>query len=229
MLAADILVEEGPPGRLERLGLNPAELRAAKPSLVIMSISPFGQTGPYRDYKSTNIVSFAMGGIMSLTGAFDRQPLVSGGSQAQYLGGLHGFAAAVTAHLGAVLNGEGDWIDISLQDVSAGMLELYAPSTAVGGPVLPRMGNQTRAEWGIYPLLDGWVGIFALQRQVRNLFDAIGDPELTDGPLSTRSTGWSTPRNCRPSSTCSPSATPGRADGHRPHAQGADRRGADTE
>jgi crotonobetainyl-CoA:carnitine CoA-transferase CaiB-like acyl-CoA transferase len=183
VLAADIVVEDGHPGSLATRGLAPAELRSEKPSLVIVSITPFGQTGPYRDYKATNIVSFAMGGIMSLTGAFDRQPLVSGGSQAQYLGGLHGFAAAVTAHLGAVLNGEGDWIDISLQECAAGMLELYAPSTAVGGPVLPRMGNQTRAEWGIYPSLDGWVGLFALQRQVRNLFEAVGDPELTDGPF----------------------------------------------
>jgi crotonobetainyl-CoA:carnitine CoA-transferase CaiB-like acyl-CoA transferase len=52
-----------------------------------VSVTPFGQTGPYRHYKSTNIVSFALGGIMSLTGDPAREPLVSGGSQAQYLGG----------------------------------------------------------------------------------------------------------------------------------------------
>ena len=66
--ASDILVEDGAPGRLEALGLPPGELRSAQPSLVIVSITPFGQTGPYRDYKATNIVSFALGGIMSLTG-----------------------------------------------------------------------------------------------------------------------------------------------------------------
>ena len=100
-----------------------------------------------------------------------------------YLGGLHAFGAAVTAHVAAALRGEGDWIDISLQECAAGMLELYGPSTAYGSPVLMRMGNQTRAEWGIYPCQDGWVGIFALQRQVRALFEAMGDPELIDGPF----------------------------------------------
>ena len=183
VLAADILVEEGPPGRLDRLGLNPADLRAAKPSLVITSISPFGQTGPYRHYKSANIVTFAMGGFMTLTGAYDREPLVSGGNQAEYFGGLHAFAATATAYLGAMLHGEGDWIDLSLQEVFAGTMELYGAATAYGGPVMPRMGNQTRAEWGIYPCVDGYVGIFTLQRQVPNLFKAMGDPELIDGPM----------------------------------------------
>jgi CoA:oxalate CoA-transferase len=183
LLAADILVEDGTPGRLTSLDLSPDALRRDKPSLVIVSITPFGQTGPYRHFRATNIVSFAMGGIMSLTGDTDSAPLVSGGSQAQYLGGLHAFGAAVTAYLGAVTHGEGDWVDISLQECAAGMLELYGPMTANGAPVAVRMGNQTRAEWGIYPATDGWIGIFALQRQARALFDAIGDPELTDGPF----------------------------------------------
>jgi crotonobetainyl-CoA:carnitine CoA-transferase CaiB-like acyl-CoA transferase len=182
VLAADILVEEGMPGRLERLGLAPADLRAAKPSLVITSISPFGQTGPYRDYKATNIVSFAMGGFMTLTGNYDREPLVTGGSQAQYFGGLHAFAATATAYLGAVRHGEGDWIDLSLQECAVGTVELYGAATASGGPVMPRMGNQTRSEWGIYPCIDGYAGVFTLQRQVPNLFKAMDDPELTDGP-----------------------------------------------
>jgi crotonobetainyl-CoA:carnitine CoA-transferase CaiB-like acyl-CoA transferase len=182
VLAADILVEEGRPGRLDRLGLAPAELRAAKPSLVITSISPFGQTGPYRHYKATNIVSYATGGFMTLTGNYDREPLVTGGSQAEYFGGLHAFAATATTYLGAVRHGEGDWIDLSLQECAAGTIELYGAATASGGPVMPRMGNQTRSEWGIYPCVDGYTGIFTLQRQVPNLFRAMDDPELTDGP-----------------------------------------------
>jgi crotonobetainyl-CoA:carnitine CoA-transferase CaiB-like acyl-CoA transferase len=183
VLAGEILVEDGPPGHLAELGLEPTSLRAAKTSLLVVSISPFGQTGPYRGYRATNIVSFAMGGIMSLTGDFDRPPLVSGGSQAEYLAGLHAFAAAVTAFLGVAAHGEGDWIDISAQECAAGMLELYGPMTAYGGPVLPRMGNHTRAEWGIYPCLDGYFGVFSLQRQIRALFEAVGDPELFDGPF----------------------------------------------
>ncbi len=183
LLAADIVIEDGTPGALAALGADPVVLRASKPEQVLVSISRFGQKGPYRDYRATNIVSFAMGGIMSLTGDYDRQPLLSGGSQADYLAGLHGFSAAVTAYLGVVLHGEGDWIDISAQECAAGMLELYGPMTAYGAPVTPRLGNQTRAEWGIFPCADGYIGFFALQRQIRNLFEAMDDPELYDGPF----------------------------------------------
>jgi crotonobetainyl-CoA:carnitine CoA-transferase CaiB-like acyl-CoA transferase len=181
-LAADIVVEEGTPGRLATLGVNPPSLRRDKPPLVITSISPFGQSGPYAGFASTNAVSFALGGIMSLTGDYFREPLVSGGSQAQYLGGLHAFAATATAYLGAALSGEGEWLDISLQECAASTTELYGPMTSyIGGDGLPRMGNQTRAEWGIYPCLDGYAGLFALQRQVAGLFAAMDDPELLEG------------------------------------------------
>jgi crotonobetainyl-CoA:carnitine CoA-transferase CaiB-like acyl-CoA transferase len=183
LLAADIVVEDGAPGALAALGADPLVLRARKPEQVLVSISPFGQKGPYRDYRATNIVSFAMGGIMSITGDFSRPPLVSGGSQAQYVAGLHAFSATVTAYYGVVQHGEGDWIDISAQECAAGMLELYAPTVAYGAPILPRLGNQTRAEWGIYPCADGYIGFFALQRQIRNLFEAMDDPELYDGPF----------------------------------------------
>jgi crotonobetainyl-CoA:carnitine CoA-transferase CaiB-like acyl-CoA transferase len=176
VLGSDIVVEEGTPGRLDI-----ASWRRDKPSLVVTSISPFGQTGPRAQYRATNAVSFAAGGIMSLTGDYFREPLVSGGSQAQYFGGLHAYAATATAYLGAVLQGEGDWLDISLQECAAGTLELYGPMTAyIGGAGAPRMGNQTRAEWGVYPCVDGYVGLFALQRQIPALFAAMDDPELLE-------------------------------------------------
>lgn len=180
-LEADIVVEEGTPGRLDHLGASSPMLFAAKPSIVAVSISPFGQSGPYRTYKATNLVSFAMGGIMSLTGDYHRSPLVSGGSQAQYFGGLHAFSAAVTTYLGAVLQGEGDWLDISLQECAAGSLELYGARVEAWGDVVPtRLGNQTVAEWGIYPCADGYAGVFTLQRQVPALFEALDDPTLVE-------------------------------------------------
>jgi crotonobetainyl-CoA:carnitine CoA-transferase CaiB-like acyl-CoA transferase len=173
---ADIIVEEGTPGRADV-----AAIRRDNPTCVVTSLSPFGQSGPYAAYRSTNAVSFAMGGIMSLTGDYFREPLVTGGSQAQYFAGLHAFAATATAYLGAVLQGEGDWLDISLQECAAGTTELYGPMTSyLGGDGLPRMGNQTRAEWGIYPCLDGYAGLFALQRQTPALLAATEDPELLE-------------------------------------------------
>ncbi|OAI42182.1 hypothetical protein AYO38_03290 [bacterium SCGC AG-212-C10] len=178
-LAADIVVEDGKPGAMATAGLSPEELRREKPSLVVLSLTPFGQTGPYATWEATNIVSFAMGGIMSLTGSPDREPLVTGGSQALYLGGLNGFSSALTAYFGALVHGEGDWIDLSLQACAAGMLELYGPRTeAMAGPPSLRSGNHVSAVWGIYPCADGFAGVCCLARQIPALYRVVGDPEL---------------------------------------------------
>lgn len=172
---ADILVEDGAPGALATAGLAVAELRATRPELVIVSISPFGQEGPYAAYKAGNIVSFAMGGLMSLTGSPNREPLQNGGSQAEYLGGMNAFGAALTAYFGALIHGEGDWVNISLQECAAGMLELYGPGSAFmhTGPQI-RMGNHVRAVWAIYPCVDGYAGVCCLERQVPALFRLLG-------------------------------------------------------
>lgn len=177
---ADIIIEDGPPGALAERGLDPARLRAERPSLVIVSITPYGQDGPYASYPATNITAFAMGGIMSLTGMHQREPLVTGGSQAYYLGGLDAAGAAITAYFGALVHGEGDWIDISLQECMAGMLELYGPRGAYEGAVSIRSGNHVRATWGVYPCADGYAGVCALERQVPALFALLGDPELDE-------------------------------------------------
>jgi crotonobetainyl-CoA:carnitine CoA-transferase CaiB-like acyl-CoA transferase len=178
--AADIIIEDGPPGALAARGLDPARLRAERPALVIVSITPYGQDGPYAGFPATNITAFAMGGIMSLTGMHQREPLVTGGSQALYLGGLDAAGAAITAWFGALVHGEGDWVDISLQECMAGMLELYGPRGAAEGQVTIRSGNHVRAVWGIYPCADGFAGVCALERQVPALFALLADPELDE-------------------------------------------------
>ncbi|GIW18560.1 MAG: hypothetical protein KatS3mg064_1717 [Tepidiforma sp.] len=178
--AADIIIEDGPPGALAARGLDPAALRASRPELVIVSITPYGQDGPYASFPATNITAFAMGGIMSLTGMYQREPLVTGGSQALYLGGLDAAGAAITAYFGALISGEGDWVDISLQESMAGMLELYGPRGAYEGAVSIRSGNHVRAVWGLYPCADGYAGVCALERQVPALFALLGDPELDE-------------------------------------------------
>jgi CoA:oxalate CoA-transferase len=180
-LKADILVEDRPPGTLAAMGLDPLNLRAARPPLVAVSISPFGQNGPYSGYRATNIVAHAMGGIHSLTGNADQPPLVNGGSQAEYLGGNNAFGAALTAYYGALVHGEGDWIDISLQECAAGMLEIFGPRVEyMGPPAHVRSGNHVSAVWGIYETSDGYGGVCTLARQIPAFFDAVGDPELKE-------------------------------------------------
>ncbi len=178
---ADILVEDTKPGTLRTRGLDIEALRQERPELIVVSITPFGQTGPASQYEATNGVVFAMGGIMSLTGHPSRPPLMTGGSQAYYLGGLNGFSAAVTAYYGRLVHGEGDHIDISMQECAAGMLELYGAMTEYEkvGPI-PRSGNHVRAVWGIYPCADGYAGVCCLERQVKAFFNLIGDPVLQE-------------------------------------------------
>lgn len=177
-LAADAVVEDGRPGALAARGLDPHALRAEKPALVITSLTAFGQHGPYADYEATNLVAHAAGGLHSLTGVISRPPLQNGANQAWKLLGLNGFGATLTAYYGALLHGEGDWIDISAQECAAGMLELYGPRSGVDGVPSPRLGNRTNAVWGLYPAKDGYAGVCTLHRQVPALFALIGDPEL---------------------------------------------------
>jgi crotonobetainyl-CoA:carnitine CoA-transferase CaiB-like acyl-CoA transferase len=180
-LAADILVEDRKPGTLAAMGIAPADLRREKPPLVVVSMTPFGQTGPYVGYEATNIVAHAMGGVMSITGNPDRPPLVNGGSQAFYLAGLNGASAALTTYYGSLVQGEGDWIDISAQECAAGMTEIFGPRTEYmeSGPHL-RSGNHVSSVWGIYPLSDGFGGVCALARQIPAFFRVVGDPELLE-------------------------------------------------
>ncbi len=105
---------------------------------------------------------------------------MTGGSQALYLGGLNGFGAAVTAYLGALVQGGGDRVDISLQECMAVMLELYGPRGAYEGVASIRSGNHVRAAWGLYPCADGYAGVCALERQIPALFEVVGDPELNE-------------------------------------------------
>ena len=177
-LAADVVVEDGPPGALAARGLGPDALRREKPALVVTSLTAFGQTGPHAGFEATNLVAHAAGGILSLTGIRGRPPLANGANQAWKLLGLHGFAASVTAYFGALLSGEGDWLDLSAQECAASMLEFHGPRSAIDGLPSPRLGNRTTAIWGIYRCLDGFAGVCSLQRQARALFEGMGDAHL---------------------------------------------------
>jgi crotonobetainyl-CoA:carnitine CoA-transferase CaiB-like acyl-CoA transferase len=178
---AHMIVSDRHPFELDALGVDFVALRERRPELIVVSVTPFGLTGPNADVETTNAVSFAVGGIMSLTGDPDRAPLLTGGSHAYALGAANAFAAATMAWLSLLRHGHGDLVDISMQECAAGMLEYYGPRTSYMDttPQL-RLGNHTRATWGVYPCLDGWAGVFALARQVPALFALMDDPELDE-------------------------------------------------
>ena len=111
----DVVVESFAPGYLDRLGLGYRDLAARNPGVIVTSISPFGQNGPYRDFKGTDLVGVAMGGLLRLCGFLGRAPDRPGGNQAYMLAGLHGSNGTLLALFHRDLTGEGQHVDVSMQ------------------------------------------------------------------------------------------------------------------
>ena len=175
---ADVLVENYRPSDARRLGLGYEALKAANPQLVVVSITAYGQDGPYADYRSNNLIAFAMGGQMFLTGDPDREPLKNGGYQADYQGGLNAFSAANLALLAAERDGVGDHVDISVQHCMAPILEAGIPFYSYNGIWAGvRRGNLMSSFMGIYPCLDGQVGVHVMPRNWPPFAQATGHPE----------------------------------------------------
>ena len=161
--SADILVENFAPGVMDRLGLRYEELAQANPALVMTSLSNFGQTGPYRDWKAREINLYAAGGLMNITGEPDQEPLKEGPPLAQLGAGQNAFVATMTALLNAEETGHGQRIDISIAEYATNILENALMQYSYSGQEFTRVGNRGygRAAWGIYPCQDGYVGIIA--------------------------------------------------------------------
>jgi crotonobetainyl-CoA:carnitine CoA-transferase CaiB-like acyl-CoA transferase len=136
--ASDVIVESFVPGFLASIGLDYATLAQENPRLIMVSITPFGQTGPYRHFQSEEIVTYALSGIMSISGTSDREPLKHGGMQSQYEGGLCGSVGALAAIYARDFCGEGQQVDISLQDVIASTLIVHQPMYSWTGAVQGR-------------------------------------------------------------------------------------------
>ena len=138
---ADVLVESFSPRVMPSLGLDYEALRGVNPRLIMTSISNYGQTGPYRDWKASEITAFAMGGAMINTGHPEREPLHYGGHVAAYQVGAMAAAATVMHLLGVDAAGEGDHLDIGAFPVWMGAIDRrqsYLMGYQYGG------GNSTR-------------------------------------------------------------------------------------
>ena len=103
----DVIIESYRPGHLSSLGVGYQELSQINPSLVMCSITPFGQDGPYSQYKGEEIVNYAMSMVMGISGVQGREPLKHGGFQAQYQGGLFASGATTMALFRQETTGEG--------------------------------------------------------------------------------------------------------------------------
>ena len=154
--STDVVVESFKPGFLSSIGLDYASLARENPKLIMVSITPFGQTGPYSQYESEDIVTYALSGIMSISGVADREPLKHGGFQSWYEGGYAGAVATLTALYARDLNGEGQHIDLSLQDVIASTLIIHQPFYSWAGAVQGRSKTAGRGLGQVIRCKDGY-------------------------------------------------------------------------
>jgi CoA:oxalate CoA-transferase len=170
---ADVLVENFEPRVMSSLGLSYDSLAKINPKLAMVSISNFGQYGPYRDYKATEIIAEALGGYMYLVGTYDREPVKSGIYLAQYYAGAAGAAAALATTYGT---DDGQHLDISLMESVAFSLFYPLGSYSYYGAIPRRSPKIESAELAysflpaqngfVYPLTYGYVDWGTLARVV---------------------------------------------------------------
>jgi CoA:oxalate CoA-transferase len=137
---ADMLVENYRPGLLTELGIGYPALSDINPSLLMASITCFGQDGPYRDWNGCDMVAQAMGGLMTLTGEADREPLKLPLTQAEFQAGLNAAVALLCALYFRDDTGDGQHIDISMQEAVASILEGALSAYSYSGYVMRRIG-----------------------------------------------------------------------------------------
>ena len=124
---ADVLVENFSPTESESLGLDYDSLESVNPNLVVTSITPFGQSGPYRDFSATDIVTCAMSGLMYHSGDSDREPLRNALDQSFYVSGANGAAATLAALFQRLTTGEGQHVEVSIVECLASHLVQAVP------------------------------------------------------------------------------------------------------
>ena len=186
-LNTDVVIEDKPVGYLDEIGLGYGALSALNPALVMTSISGFGQSGPYREFKTSSIVAFAMGGLMNLCGHPGRAPLMGPCDIAYHLGSVHAAFGTLVALFNRRGSGRGDHVDVSLQDVlvSDPFLRIIT-RYSVTGEVPERTGHsQTTTVAETYQCRDGYARIFVNQPDHwRRFVEWLGNPpELLDPQL----------------------------------------------
>lgn len=153
---ADLVVESFRPGVMNRLGLGYEALTGVNPGLVMTSISNFGQTGPYRDYKLSHLLAWGMSGGRYTEGRVGERPLQVGGWITHYITGLHAAACTAAALFHCGETGAGQHIDVSIAE-SMVLLPTYpAVVNSYRGEIYNRVGKNYL---GIFPCKDGHIGL----------------------------------------------------------------------
>lgn len=183
----DVVIENFAPGTMARLKLAPEDLCRLNPRLIYATGKGYGLDGPYAHMTAMDITVQAMSGAISSTGFPDGPPVKAGPAFIDFSGGIHLFAAAVSALYQRERTGEGQIVEVSMHDTVYPML-----ASALGGLYnnsetdLPeRTGNRHSglavSPYNVYEASDGWLAIIAIsEKHFASLAEAIGRPELVD-------------------------------------------------
>jgi crotonobetainyl-CoA:carnitine CoA-transferase CaiB-like acyl-CoA transferase len=197
---ADIVVESLAPGRLSDLGVAPTLMRDRNPVLVVVSISEFGQSGPYRDWRGGEAVQMAMSSALTRSGAPEREPLLPPGDFATEAGAVQAAFAALLAYYRALDSGAGEYVDCAFHDMAVQGLDpgFGMAGTATMGRPLSELAPgrpDARMLYPIFPCADGHVRLCMLApKHWRAMFGWLGEPEEFADPsyeeLITRFMSW---------------------------------------
>ena len=182
---ADVLIENYRPGVKRRLGIDYETLRAINPRLVYVSLSGFGQDGPYADRPGFDQVAQGMGGLMSITGLPGQGPVRVGVPIADLSSGNYAAMGALIALLERDVSGEGQWVQTSLLQAQISMLDFQAARWLVARDVPGQAGNNhpTSIPTGVFPTSDGHINIAASGQHIFARFcKAVGAEGLLEDP-----------------------------------------------
>ncbi|MFV0526228.1 MAG: CaiB/BaiF CoA transferase family protein [Acidimicrobiales bacterium] len=195
---ADVVIESFTPGRMAELGLGFDELHRRHPALVVTSVTPFGQTGPYAGRVGADIVTYAMGGPMNATGIQGREPLKLGGNVTSYQCGNLAGTATLAGLMVAEQTGDGVHIDLSHFEAQAASIDrrtTYYLSYLWDRRVPEREAPATvrTLPAGFFPTADGHVLVYTIQPWIERMLTVLGDGDGDgDGELRRRfdQPGW---------------------------------------
>ena len=191
---ADVVIENFRPGTMEGWGLGWEALSALNPGLIMLRISGYGQTGPYRDRPGFGVIGEAMGGLRYITGEPGRPPVRVGVSIGDSLAALHGVIGVLLALRHREVNGgRGQVIDIGLYEAVFNMMESLLPEYDAFGYVRERTGSAMPgiAPTNAYPCRDGQYVLIAGNGDsiFRRLMEAVGRPDLATDPALAHNDG----------------------------------------
>ena len=184
---ADVVIENFRPGTMESWGLGWEDLSSANPGLIMLRISGYGQTGPYRDLPGFGVIGEAMGGLRYITGEPGRPPVRVGVSIGDSLAALHGVIGVLMALYHRKVNGgKGQYIDIALYEAVFNMMESLLPEFDAFGYVRERTGSALPgiAPTNAYPCKDNEFVLIAGNGDsiFKRLMEAIGRSDLAGDP-----------------------------------------------